>query len=489
MNASTGLNMLDIAIVHVPYMFNTNPPMAGALLKSCLAKQGLTAKVVDLNLDFLASNLCNDNLISYFQKPDTRISRQAHAEWLAWIRSQARSILDIGARWIGISVFTKDSQIATEDLALALKELDPDCKILIGGLGSNVLRGQFKVPWYELAYQSDLVDSVIVGEGENAIIDVVKNDLRGIMHATQLTSKELDDVPLPDFSDYDLSRYQSDMTDDSMAIPITASKGCVRDCTFCDVGKHWSQFRWRSGAKVAHEMMQLYHMHGYRNFRFTDSLLNGNVKEFRCMNDVLAKELPQTLRYRGQFICRGRSQMPLSDFKAMADAGAYRVQIGIESGSEAVREHMRKKFNNADIDYTANALADNGIRQSWYMFVGYPTETDHDFKASIDLIQQHKNLWGLQIIPTGVFQLLDGTPLASDDMMHELGITRNNLNGYETYAWTSTAYPSNTFEIRADRFKILVELCRQYDLIQGFEDMVDGHMKMISDQENHHRGG
>jgi radical SAM superfamily enzyme YgiQ (UPF0313 family) len=478
--------MYDIVFVHVPYMFNTNPPLAGPLLKACLKQHNINTKVLDLNIDFINSNIATDSIVSWLQKPDIKPNKNEYENYKNWITKQAENILKFNSKYVGISVFTKDSQLATEDLAYQLKLLNPKIKIIIGGLGANVNLSQWNMPWYNLIYESGLADVVIIGEAEHELVNTILEDKTGIIKAKQLLSDELDSIPKPIFDDYDLSNYTSEFDNEIFAIPITASKGCVRDCTFCDVGKHWSKFTSRKGENVANEIIYYYKNYNFKFFRFTDSLINGNVKEFKIMNSLLTETIPSSIKYRGQFICRPKNQMPAEDFKLMASAGAYKVQIGIESGSENVRNHMRKKFSNDDIEYSTYELFKNSIKQSWFIFVGYPTETHQDFIDTLNLVKKYKDLAQdqmLQIIPTGVFQMLDGTPISELDMMNDLGIELNNIQGYTTYAWTSKLYPDNTFKERANRFKILVELCKEHNFISEYENMVDGHLKMITNQE------
>ena len=66
------------------------------------------------------------------------------------------------------------------------------------------------------------------------------------------------------------------------------------------------------------------------------------------MNEYITEHIPNTITYKGQFIFRPANQMPDRDYDLMRTAGCKLVQIGVESGSERVREHMRKKFTNDD---------------------------------------------------------------------------------------------------------------------------------------------
>lgn len=475
--------MLDLVIVNVPYVYATFPPLAGALLKSCVEEKGFTAKSVDVNLDFLHSDVCTDGIVSWMQKEDLYPNRREYNNFKKWVKSKAQEILDLKPRWIGISVFTKDSQMGAEEFVIALKDLDPDCKIVIGGQGADIARGQWNAQWYELMWDSGIVDSIILREGEKEIVNLLENNYSELVFAPQLTVEDLDQLPIPNFEDYNLEDYYYETSKSQIAVPITASKGCVRNCTFCDVGKFWPKFRSRQGENVAKEIIELNEKYGVEYFRFTDSLINGNVREFRNMNRYLESNLSNKIKYEGQFICRPAKHMPEEDFRLMSAAGCDMLQVGIESGSERVREHMRKKFSNDDIDHCAKMLAKYNIRQHWYIIVGYPNELESDYQDTLDLIDKYSYLGEqglLEIIPTGVFQLLPGTPINSDDMMHELGIqTPDVMSGVTTYQWTSDIYKENTFEVRADRFLKLVDICREKGVLDHHEGLVSGHQKMV----------
>ena len=68
-------------------------------------------------------------------------------------------------------------------------------------------------------------------------------------------------------------------------------------------------------------------------------------------------------------------------------AGATKLFIGIESGSEAVRNHMGKKFNNESLDDTIENLSGRDIMTHWMLITGYPTETQEDLKLQNNLLE------------------------------------------------------------------------------------------------------
>lgn len=478
--------MLDLVIVNIPYMFTSNPPVAGAVLKSCVEQAGFTAKAIDYNIAFANSKVATDDIIVWLQNETSHPKIENYIAFKNWVKECAKDILKINARWIGISVFTKDSQLAAEEFIIALKDLDPNCKIVLGGTGQEDRRSQWGERWVDLVYNSGIIDASILKEGEVEIVKLLKDESTGLIDSPQLTVDQLNNVPTPNFDDYNLSLYGT-LDEQGVSIPITGSKGCVRKCTFCNVGAFWPNFRQRDGVMIGKEIVELYQKYNIHNFKFTDSLINGSLKHFRLMNEHITKEIPNTISYKGQFIFRPAHQMPDRDYELMRTAGCKLVQIGVESGSERVRDHMLKKFTNSDIDRTVYALAEQNIRQQWFIFVGYPTETDSDFEETLVLIEKYAHLAKnnlLNIIPTGVYLMLDNTPSTSPEMMHDMGLYIDESKAWQTYHWVSTKYKENTFQVRAKRLFRLVDLCRKLDLISEFEDMIQHHVTLVERELN-----
>jgi hypothetical protein len=143
---------------------------------------------------------------------------------------------------------------------------------------------------------------------------------------------------------------------------------------------------------------------------------------------------------------------------------------------------MRKKFTNEDIERTAYSLADQNIRQQWFLFVGYPTQTESDFEQTLAMIEKYAHLAQrrlINIIPTGVYLMLDNTPSSSPEGMSDMGLYIDESQAWQTYHWQSTKYTENTFQVRADRLFRLVALCRKLDLITEFEDMIEHHVTLV----------
>ena len=465
--------MLDLLIITVPFTYTFGPSLSPALLKACAIRDGISAQAWDISADF---NYCHKNheayqsLVDWMGAPELTITKKEFNWYQSTVVNYAKTIVDqYNPKYLAVSVLTQNSQRFAEDICYHVKLLNPDIKILLGGSGVDVFQYTYQCKWYELLLQEDLADTVIIGEGEYALSRVILQNLTGVVKEPQLTNQQLSQVPVPDYDDYDFSIYKSATnsywnrkedvkSQNDLIFLVTASKGCVKNCSFCDVGKIWSKFRFRGAEQVANEIITLHEKYGATYFSFTDSLINGGIRVFNELNLILAEKIPKTIRYDGQMICRGKSDMPEKYFEAMARAGCYSVSMGIESGSEQVRMHMGKGSSADNVYYSTEMLIKYGIKQSWNIIAGYPTETDDDWSKTMDLIRywMPRSNGLLQIVPVGTFLLLEGTPMTDTNKYVDLGLKKNVVSGYSGFAWTSAKNMTNTFDVRCKRF---LELC------------------------------
>ena len=63
---------------------------------------------------------------------------------------------------------------------------------------------------------------------------------------------------------------------------------------------------------------------------------------------------------------------------------------GVESGSERVRDHMKKQFSNQDLDEFVHEAHKNGVTLQFLMIIGYPTETHEDFLETLRMFKRYK---------------------------------------------------------------------------------------------------
>jgi hypothetical protein len=461
--------MTNLLIITVPFTFTFGPSLAPALLAACTKQQGIKSKAWDMSAEFNFEHSHHefyDSVLSWLQNPEMTLTQEEFDWYHSTVAKYASRIVH-SSESVAFSLLTQNSHRFAEDLAFHIKAINPDYKIIMGGNGIDIFQYQYQQPWHELMLESGLVNTVILGEGEFALAESFKDNVQGVVKVPQLSNNELNLIPAPDYSDYDFTWYpkskktfwsvtEDQRNENDNIFLITASKGCVKNCNFCDVGKIWPKFRFRDGHLVANEMIELHEKYGATYFSFTDSLLNGGLKTFLDLNRVLADRLPNRIRYEGQMICRSEKDMPEKYFQAMSTAGCHHVIIGMESGSEQVRMHMGKGSNQEDVVWTTTMLTKYNIKQSWNIIAGYVTETNEDWQQTMDSIRYWlpRTNGLLTINPIDTFKMLEGTPIIG--MQDQFQISNRVVNGYHSFAWTTGLNPGNTYDVRANRF---IELC------------------------------
>lgn len=483
--------MTDIIFLTLPRLELRAPITAPALLKSTVEQQGFSAFCYDLNLDLWHSIDVSEHGHVWFDTDLTfRYEDKFKAFWNSHILPCVPRWLDVirskNPSWVGITIFSQRSKWVSIAICELLRKEMPSVKIVAGGPFC-----EFTGP---LLYEKNLVDAYVVGEGEVAILNVLngKLDAPGINGNVPEQINDLDTIPIPDYSDFAMDKYPNTWYDPRLRgaegvgtefIYITGSRGCVRKCTFCDIQSVWPKFRFRSGASIAEEMRQQNLKYGSKRFLFTDSLLNGSVKQLKDICTTLigykANQTMGHVAWQGQFIARPKHQMPEEVYSLMHKAGLRFVSIGVESGSEVVRNDMRKMFDDEAMDFTFQMCAKYNIEMAWLLLVGYPTETEEEFQKTLNMLEKYnwinkqKLIRSVALGPT--LDIVQGSPLFRDQK--KLGITWDE-NGH----WV---YKDNTREVRIRRWLRLKEKCLElgYPVVEKATDHLLSELEKITSQK------
>lgn len=371
---------VDIVFCAVPFIETQEPIMAPGVLKGVVESAGFTCRTLDLNIEVIKKITVSANyhqLVDFFF--NEHVKQDTAQEISELIQYCTRRILDANPRVIGLSLLSYGCQIFTRWLCVNLKAERPDIPIVIGGSGIKNFVADSNNSFCELLRDQQLIDDYIMGDGEQSIIEYLKNKLHypGINSQTWNQIDNLDSLPWADYGDYDFSLY------DSPVIPIVDSRGCVRTCEFCDIIQHWKKYQYRSAKNVWEEIQHQVTKHGIRKISFRNSLTNGNMKNFRELIKLMAEynraNPDQQLSWGGYFIIRPSQHHPESIWKDIADSNGC-LWLGVESVVQHVRHKLGKKFDNVDIDYHLEQAQKWQIPLFLLIIVGYPSETRDDYE-------------------------------------------------------------------------------------------------------------
>jgi len=464
--------------------------IAPILLSACLNKEGISAVGLDFAADF------RDHFSKFEDYTDI-------VNWLCFVglkTKQGKSIIKFidnyiintvnvyQPEYVGLSAFTDQSIKFLELISGRLRKLLPDTKIIIGGRGLENTNKETGLPFYNIYHQANLADLIIVGDGEFSLPGAIKKNLTGIVNSPVQTNEQLNEIPIPDWKE----AFNVINSSELKYATVTSSKGCVRKCTFCDVASFWPKYIHRDGGLVAEEIYEIYQQAGIKEFLFTDNLINGSASNFKKLNNKLLELMPpKTIAYGGYAIFRSASTMPERDFKLAAEAGCKKWAIGVESGSERIRYNMRKNFSNTDLDWSANMLFKYNIEQKWLMIVGYPSETDDDFAETLYLLERYADLAKdnpgmLTVSVTKPFMALENSPIYKLFNIHQ-----PSTDQWRQHFWTCNENPSNTFEVRVNRWNTAYKLIQTLGIpwddpnqIQGWKFELQNLEKFYHEQYN-----
>jgi radical SAM superfamily enzyme YgiQ (UPF0313 family) len=447
--------MIDLVVVSMPIVEIIGPTPGIYYIKGSAEKIGKTSVAKDLNVWFQQRQINLPAITNYFMQSKVELldsNNPSHIETTEQFGIYIKENYEVFAnsKYIGISLFSVYTIFPGIIFAELITKEFPNAILIVGGNGTeDSAPGGFDIGQYFI--KQGLAKYAVYGEGEEAIQAILQNEPHPNVNS-QKQKVSIDNLNLIAYPNYDdfFKEFPEYTTNIKLAIPIVGSRGCVRKCTFCNVPYIWPTYRFRSGENIANEMILNYKKYGINTYQFSDSLINGSMQAFRDLTKVMSQyheENPEDyISWGGQFICRSRRQMLQQDFIDMKSGGCDYVSIGVESGSEKVRNDIHKGFTEDDMIYTIQSLLDNGIFVSLMFIIGYPTETDEDFDKTIALVERfapYKDIMNVKVGKT--LRMLDNTPLVNQ-FSH---LYHYDDNKYPE--WVSNVVPDLTFEKRVSR--------------------------------------
>lgn len=291
---------------------------------------------------------------------------------------------------VGISQWTHNRHDALK-LATLVKECLPGCAVIMGGSHATYC--------YEAILQRHAdVDVVVLGEGERTLLQLVGRlqygagyaDIGGLAFrkegkvvATEPAGliEELDALP---FSCLGLEKTFG-VDQRLQAEFIVTSRGCPSACNFCCSPVFWQRrVRFRSPRHIVDEIKAIRKRYGLIYFSLRDDTFTADRQRVIEFCRLLIEEQLCIV-----WNCQSRvSALDEELLIWMKRAGCECVQLGIESGSEAMLAYLGKKITLPQIEAAAAMIKTAGINLSIYLISDMPGERDQDVDATIALIKK-----------------------------------------------------------------------------------------------------
>lgn len=452
----------DVLILSCPWTVTGQPMSAGAVLKSIANNAGYSCATADLNaisINWVQANPQFDGLISYFLNGSTDHITQKHID--EFVSIVLGIMIKHQPKILGLSVFSDHSRVATKLIAQTVRKHFPSIKIIIGGAGianpyadnsfNHPVAMSGQLSFAEKLLQDGLIDHFIHGDAEHAFLEFLQGhfDFVGVNQHNwrQLTNEELLDLPYPDYSDYDWSLYEH------RTLGITGSRGCVRQCKFCDYIFTHKKYTWRTGQHIFDEMLYQKQLYNIGAFHFSDSLLNGNMAEYQKLVTLLAEynavHPEDPFQWGGFAIIKSPAQFDDELWRLTAASGCRYLWIGLETFVEKLRFDMNKKFTNQDVEFCLEKIVKYNIAVTFLVFVGYPTETQQHIEESIKWLEDHQHLnKHFNLFFNETMSLMTGSWIEQNKHVYQIKL----IDPTDGNTWIS---PESTLELRKQRSRLL----------------------------------
>ncbi len=394
---------MKVALVQCPGWGRDCPPYTMALLAAILRRENHEVFCFDINNALYCSGLeeyrkfWDDKDLYTFWSTEDLINKFVQDNQ-KMIEFQVEQILRSDARIIGFTVHFS-SLLVSLIVARMIKKQDRRRIVVFGGPDCyRQLRGIDLI-------KEDAVDIVNVGEGDKTILELVKSlrdtdkikFLKGVLVKGDNgfidcgdieVVEDINKLPFPDYSDFN-EDILSGLYRQPERLEILDSRGCITRCHFCSEWQFWKRFRSMSGERIFAEVLfQIKKYPRVDYFYFIGSLLNGDIKALSKFCDLVIQNKLK-IRWLGQPIVR--KEMTKEFLQKMKMAGCQWLGYGIESGSQRIVDRMNKRFSIKLAERVLRDTHEVGIQvQANFMF-GIPTETEEDFKQTLDFLKRNRD--------------------------------------------------------------------------------------------------
>jgi anaerobic magnesium-protoporphyrin IX monomethyl ester cyclase len=272
------------------------------------------------------------------------------------------------------------------------------------------------------------VTACVVGQGEDTFRELVARfseghsieavagtayragDLgRGVV-APKRPMRDLNDLPAHDYSLIDVERYFA--AKKRRQLDYISSQGCRFRCTFCAdpyvFGRAWSGIDPR---RMGAELESLWHRYHFDDLSFQDETYFTNRQRVTGVCDEI---LRRSLRFTWAATMRADQGARLEDaeWALCKRSGLRRVMVGVESGSQAMMDWLKKDIKLEQVFETAERMVRHGIAGIFPFIVGFPDETDESVEATLSVIRRLRSMCPDFEVSVYFYQPYPGSPIA-----------------------------------------------------------------------------
>lgn len=292
-----------------------------------------------------------------------------------------RRIKEYAPHVVGFTAFTNEIKPSAYTAARLKREM-PDVVTVIGGVHVTAIPEETLMEFAGF-------DIGVVGEGEETFHELCSalrdgNPLDGIPglalrteSGIKLTGHRLrllnhDALPFPAW----------DLLPRAETYYVQTIRGCPFDCKFC-MNPNGKVARSRSVQNVIDELNHIIETFAPKRISFGDELFSVDMVRTKELLDAMAENrIGERVRWDVQTHVRF---VDLEMFEKFKRAGVERVELGIETGDEAIMKRMGKGITMQQIKQAYGDARKAGVEIGTFFLIGQPNETPQTIRKTVNL--------------------------------------------------------------------------------------------------------
>jgi anaerobic magnesium-protoporphyrin IX monomethyl ester cyclase len=346
------------------------------------------------------------------------------------------------------------------ETAKAVKEALPSCKVVVGGWHPTYMP--------ESMLQHPEVDYVVMGEGEQAMVELANKITKGedktaiakipgvaYRHNGKTVKtppqfiQDLDQIPFPARHLLPMHLYERTISylSVSPADTMNVIRGCPYNCTYCEVKRLWgSKVRAFSPPRVVDEINNLIQNYGSKGVYFVGDNFTINKKHTIELCKLMKKEKVDI-----EWACDTRADLISRELlREMKAAGCRTIFFGVESGVPRILEKLNKQITLQQFVDAFKLCKQEGIRIACSFILGIPGETVKDMEVTLKFAKKLNPDW----CTFEIFIACPDSELYQEIMQNDL---YDRIEGFLAYVKTEEFNYESLLEIQK-RFQISFNL-------------------------------
>ena len=319
-----------------------------------------------------------------------------------------------------------------------------------------------------------------MGEGEETLAEIAHRvkegrDIDGVRGVALFRSgrwfflprspiTSLDSIPYPDYRGFRIEQYPGD------ELFLEWSRGCIGKCAFCKNPRLVKQYRYHDSPWVVEEIEDHFKRLKMKKFTIVDPLLNGYLPQLEGICDLILKKGLQ-IQWSGQIA--PRRDMTQELLRKMKEAGCYKLQIGVESGSRRVLKRMKKFYTEEDAEKVIRWAKEAGMKVEIFLMVGFPGEGEKEFYETYDFLERNADHID-KIKSINTLHLIEDTDVYENRKHYRISLPEDDWH----YLWWTD--DGNDYQTRKRRGETLLRLAWDLGIPVQETNFKEGKEHMVS---------